>query len=68
MRFMYSVRVINHVHFKDINANGKWCIMGEGITDFTSIIKILKSNDYNGYKCSFIIVIYIIKAGIILFL
>ena len=47
--FRDYIKVVNHVHFKDINANGEWCIMGEGITNFKKIVEILKSNGYNGY-------------------
>ena len=41
--------LIKHVHFKDINAKGVWCAMGEGITDFEKIVSTLKSGGYDGY-------------------
>jgi len=40
---------IKHVHFKDVDENGDWRAMGEGVTDFAKIIKILKDGGYNGY-------------------
>lgn len=43
------ISVIKHVHFKDIDAEGKWRVMGEGITDFPKIVTILKNGGYNGY-------------------
>jgi len=43
------ISVINHFHFKDIDENGNWCVMGEGITDFRRIVDFLKSNRYDGY-------------------
>jgi len=47
--FKDYVSVTKHVHFKDINAAGTWCVMGEGITDFVRIADILKSGGYDGY-------------------
>ena len=41
--------VIKHVHFKDVDATGKWKIMGEGITDFVKIVQMLQSGGYDGY-------------------
>jgi inosose dehydratase len=40
---------INHVHFKDIDANGNWVAMGDGITDFPAIVKYLNETDYDGW-------------------
>jgi len=40
---------INHVHFKDIDKNGAWAAMGEGVTDFPAIIKYLKETGYEGW-------------------
>jgi len=47
--FRDYMSVIKHVHFKDVDATGKWKIMGEGITDFVKIVQMLKSSGYNGY-------------------
>jgi len=47
--FTDYISVVKHVHFKDIDTDGKWRIMGEGITDFSEIIKTLKHGGYNGY-------------------
>lgn len=41
--------VIQHVHFKDIDAAGKWRVMGEGVTDFARITEILRFAGYDGY-------------------
>ena len=47
--FRDYISVIKHAHFKDIDKNGTWRVMGEGITDFVKITKILNSCGYNGY-------------------
>jgi inosose dehydratase len=47
--FRDYMSVIKHVHFKDIDPNGGWKIMGEGITDFAKITQMLHSSGYNGY-------------------
>jgi len=41
--------LIKHVHFKDVGTDGGWLVMGEGITDFVKIVKMLHSSGYNGY-------------------
>ena len=43
------VSIIKHAHFKDIDAKGKWRAMGDGMTDFGKIIKILNASRYDGY-------------------
>ncbi|MCL2816710.1 MAG: sugar phosphate isomerase/epimerase [Oscillospiraceae bacterium] len=40
---------IRHVHFKDIDAAGNWRVMGEGVTDFAELTKILRLAGYDGY-------------------
>ena len=47
--FREYISVIKHVHFKDIDKNGTWRIMGKGITDFVQITEILYFGRYNGY-------------------
>ena len=47
--FKNYMPLIKHVHFKDIDTDGKWRVMGDGITDFPEIVKILKNGGYNGY-------------------
>jgi len=41
--------LIQHVHFKDVGADGVWRVMGEGITDFVKIVSMLHASGYNGY-------------------
>jgi len=47
--FSDYISLIKHVHFKDIRAEGGWCVMGKGITNFEKIIRILNSDGYDGY-------------------
>jgi inosose dehydratase len=47
--FRDYISIIKHAHFKDIDANGSWRVMGEGITDFPQIAEILKNGEYDGY-------------------
>ncbi len=41
--------LINHVHFKDMNADGSWAITGQGVIDFETITKDLVSSGYEGW-------------------
>ncbi len=41
--------IVQHVHFKDMNENRTWNIMGEGIGDFKAIVGYLKETDYQGW-------------------
>jgi len=41
--------IINHVHYKDMNEDGSWALMGEGIIDFDGLTKDLLANDYKGW-------------------
>ncbi|MEW6354950.1 MAG: sugar phosphate isomerase/epimerase [Planctomycetota bacterium] len=45
---LYGERV-QYVHFKDIDYNGKWCLLGEGTTDYPAIVDHLKHRDYGGW-------------------
>jgi inosose dehydratase len=47
--FRDYLSVIQHVHFKDVGADGTWRVMGEGITDFVKIVEILRGGKFNGY-------------------
>jgi len=47
--FRDYMSVIKHVHLKDVGTDGKWKIMGEGITDFVKIVEMLHRSGYNGY-------------------
>lgn len=40
---------VNHVHFKDMSADGVWKSMGEGSIDFPGIVKYLDETDYDGW-------------------
>ncbi len=40
---------INHVHFKDITADGNWAVMGDGVTDFPAIVAMLKDSAFDGW-------------------
>jgi inosose dehydratase len=44
----YSGRIRN-VHFKDVNSEGKWKVMGEGACDFEGVIKLLAEAGYKGW-------------------
>lgn len=41
--------LIKHVHLKDIDAAGEWAAMGEGITDFPRLMKMLQDAAYDGW-------------------
>jgi inosose dehydratase len=41
--------LIKHVHFKDISTDGKWALMGNGVTDFPAIVSFLDETGYNGW-------------------
>ncbi len=41
--------IVQHVHFKDMNADHVWATMGKGIIDFKPIVDFLKETDYRGW-------------------
>lgn len=41
--------LIRYVHFKDLDENGNWASMGEGIVDFPQIVKYLEDTEYDGW-------------------
>jgi inosose dehydratase len=41
--------LINHVHYKDMNDDSSWALMGEGIIDFEGITQDLVDNKYEGW-------------------
>ncbi len=41
--------LINHVHYKDMNADGSWAVTGQGNIDFETITKDLATSGYNGW-------------------
>ena len=47
--FKTYVSVIGHVHLKDITADKHWAAMGEGIIDFSQLMKTLSDADYDGW-------------------
>lgn len=47
--FRGSLRIIRHVHFKDMTAEGTWAEMGAGAIDFPEIIKLLAGAGYGGW-------------------
>jgi inosose dehydratase len=40
---------VDHVHFKDIYANGTWAPTGEGVIDFAGIVAYLRDSGYRGW-------------------
>ena len=40
---------IAHLHLKDATTNGEWVALGEGICDFSSVMELLDSVDYDGW-------------------
>jgi len=44
----YSSRIRNF-HFKDVDENGKWKVMGEGSCDFKGVVKLLSDTGYKGW-------------------
>jgi len=40
---------IKYVHFKDIGADGEWRLLGEGITDYPTIVRLLRESGYDGW-------------------
>ena len=40
---------INHVHYKDMAADGRWALMGNGVIDFVKVTADLASSDYGGW-------------------
>ena len=41
--------LINHVHYKDMNADKSWALMGEGIVDFKTITQDLVDSNFEGW-------------------
>jgi inosose dehydratase len=41
--------LINHVHYKDMNADKSWALMGEGIIDFKTLTEDLVNTNYEGW-------------------
>lgn len=41
--------IVNHVHYKDMLADGQWAAMGDGIIDFVSITTYLQESGYDGW-------------------
>jgi len=42
-------KIINHVHYKDMNKDKSWALMGEGIIDFKTITLDLIKTRYDGW-------------------
>ena len=40
---------MGEIHFKDIDSNHEFAVMGEGIADFKAIVDFLKETDYQGW-------------------
>lgn len=40
---------ITHIHFKDVNKNGEWRPIGEGMSNYRGIIEVLMNAKYNGW-------------------
>lgn len=40
---------IRNFHFKDVNKNGKWKLMGEGVCDYPKALELLESIGYGGW-------------------
>jgi inosose dehydratase len=43
---------IVHVHFKDVDAQGRWQPLGAGVCDFRSVIRVLRDGGYEGWLVS----------------
>ena len=41
--------MVNHVHYKDMLADGEWAAMGDGIIDFVGITTYLRDLGYDGW-------------------
>lgn len=41
--------IVRHIHFKDIDNNHEFAVMGEGIADFKAIVDFLKETNYQGW-------------------
>ncbi|OMF26723.1 hypothetical protein BK133_19980 [Paenibacillus sp. FSL H8-0548] len=41
--------MIKHVHFKDMNADGSWTALGQGIIDHKGIVRFLNGTGYDGW-------------------
>ena len=41
--------LVNHVHYKDMNADGVWAMMGDGVLDFVGITTYLRDSGYGGW-------------------
>lgn len=44
-----SIGLVRHVHFKDMDASGRWVEMGKGLIDFEGIVEALKNAGYKGW-------------------
>ncbi len=40
---------VNHVHFKDMAADGEWAAIGDGVIDFPAITRYLRASGYGGW-------------------
>ena len=40
---------IRNFHFKDVDENGKWKLMGEGVCDYAKALELLESIGYDGW-------------------
>ena len=47
--FEQYMSVIRHLHLKDITFKDVWAPMGQGITDFPRLIKMLQDADFDGW-------------------
>lgn len=41
--------LIRHIHFKDIDSQHVWASMGEGITDFPTVVDYFRETGYDGW-------------------
>ena len=41
--------MVNHVHYKDMAADGEWTAMGDGVIDFPGITTYLRDSGYTGW-------------------
>lgn len=40
---------ISHLHLKDVDANGQWQPMGQGVIDFAAVLRLLEDSGYEGW-------------------
>ena len=50
--FRRHITRIVHVHCKDVDSQGRWQPLGEGVCDFPSLVRLLRDSGYRGWLVS----------------